>query len=70
MAGLGWEGGWWGRVGHVEAQDGISGDEACYDLDDMLSDARASADAYNRDHGGWEPTTPSYAPSYDDDGER
>lgn len=70
VAGLGWEGGWWGRVGHVEAQDGISEDEACYDLDDMLLDARASADAYNRDYGGWEPTTPSYAPSYDDDGER
>lgn len=70
VAGLGWEGGWWGRVGPVEAQDGISGDEAVYDLDDMLSDARASADAYNRDHGGWEPTTPSYAPSYDNDGER
>ena len=38
--------------------------------DDMLSDARASADAYNRDYGGWEPTTHSYAPSCDDDGER
>lgn len=70
VAGLGWEGGWWGRVEPLEASDGPCEDEAVYDLDDMLSDARASADAYNLDYGGWEPTTPSYAPSYDDDGAR
>jgi hypothetical protein len=38
----------------LEASDGPCDDEAVYDLDDMLSDARASADACNLDYGGWE----------------
>lgn len=70
VAGLGWDGDWWGRVEPLEASDGLCEDEAVYDLDDMLSDAEASADAYDRGYGGWEPTTPSYTPSYDDDGVR